>query len=310
MLALVGASLLAGCGSDPPPRLARAPELRVDPMVVLGRDGVHEEDWARRVLYTWTTADQISQARASRTLLSKGRADDGRVSWFDAAVGRAGDPILGLFMLPGLSKRRYGWVSAWATAIGEPGHPYGDRLVRVELRDESIIVALHTDDNGVVGPLRFRTAGGSPVGDGDALAHPERIAAVYHQADRRDLRFREYVLVNEAAIARWSYGTEAIRSELEEERAMLRAVRGRIRGGGLGAEEKRWSAALALGSASYAPTLENVEAIAKALEAPQPDAGFEVVPTTSFDLGGATGTRKVAAPPPPPRRPCVGTMCE
>ena len=147
----------------------------------------------------------------------------------------------------------------------------------MRLREDALIGRLDPTADPV---LRFVDLRGRAV----ELDDPARIGAIFHV--RTDgttpVRFREYVLCNEAMIERWSAGTEAISHRLDAETELLRtlgrafselpAAQTRWRAvaawSGLGdapSLASRWHATLAFDNVRYRPTPANVEAVARAL---------------------------------------------
>ncbi len=235
-----------GCAAPTPERAAQAPTISVAPAAVssapaapasvppaipqlLGQlaagarygDGAHPE-----VLYTWTHADQIETLRRDRRLLIRSRSPDGTPALFDTRVAAYPVGLASLLRRPELSLRRFAWSNPWATLAGWKGESYGDRLIRVELRPEALILCFDTTTSTA---WRVVDLGGAPVLDAEALAHPERIGAVYHvwpgdpagAGAPNASPFREYVLVNESMVEQWQVATPTIASELREARALL-----------------------------------------------------------------------------------------
>ncbi|MCA9707677.1 MAG: hypothetical protein KDK70_17640, partial [Myxococcales bacterium] len=121
---------------------------------------------------------------------------------------------------PGLTKRRYAWTSPFATVLGKGPQRYGEALVRVELSPQAIIARL---DPTASPPWRFRDGEGAEVSEAALLEQPSRLGAVFHLRveEPQSIPFREWVLCNEAMVARWSVGTPAIAARVEQERRLV-----------------------------------------------------------------------------------------
>jgi hypothetical protein len=203
----------------PPPTVEIAP---ADPSV-LWREPVTAEHFARRVLYTWTTAEQVEDLRRDRRLLVREESPERGASYFEQLVHELaihGNATAKLLDSTGFAKSRFAWPAPWATREGWEGEKYGDHLIRVVLKPEAIVLAVD-----VAGAFRARDLANRPVALDDVAARPERIAAVYFETGL----YREYVLCNESMIATWSVGTQDIADELAAEVRSLAALADAIR---------------------------------------------------------------------------------
>jgi hypothetical protein len=190
---------------------------------------------ARRVLYSWTTSEQVEELRRDRVLLTRSEtAGLGRGYAFtsiDELAARGTEP--GNQLLLRLSselftKVRYAWPNAWATRMGWPGEDYGDRLLRIVLRPEAWIVVVRDRVGMVVIDMNNEIV---PVEQ--ALAQSHRIGAVFFY--RVDIEgqntfsrcaggYREFIVGNEAMVEEWSLGTEQIHDQLEEDAALIEGL--------------------------------------------------------------------------------------
>jgi hypothetical protein len=195
---------------------------------------IGEDNWAQRTVYTWTTHEQVEAMRTSRTLLVATARTRGPPSPFVFGIdtlSRRRGPSGALAKLladgPRFAKRRYAWKAAYATVLGLAAKRYGDQLVSVRLRENAWVV--HFDPQRDP-PLRVRDLQQREIALDEALLHAEYIGAVYHVRSGRDtpVPFREYVLVNEAAIERWAVATPDVRAEVAAEGALLRDLRAAI----------------------------------------------------------------------------------
>ncbi len=273
--------------------------------------------FAPRVLYTWTREEQIAELRASPVLLTRSRGAGGARSGFDHALDGDPSPLARHLRSERWSARRFAWTGPWATRMGWPGADYGDRLVRVELRPGAWIARLDPDGPGPRWDVR--DAAGQEVAEAAVRAEPWRVAAVYHQGrgpgpDGAERVWREYVLVSEPMIARWSVGDDATSRVLARDRAQLAVLANRL--GALDTHPpafeawtrsltSRWASegggelvslyesALALGSEHYLPEPAHIVAIARALELP-PEAELSHAPQ-------AYAPRRPTLRRPPPR---------
>ena len=111
---------------------------------------------------------------------------------------------------PPFHRVRYAWSAPWATRMSSDDDPYGDVLVRIELKPEAIVVAYH--------PLRdtgrrwaFFGPDGRELSSAEAMASAGRIGAIYHSRDiagMNQLSMREFLVCNEAMVA-WAFSNAA-----------------------------------------------------------------------------------------------------
>ncbi|MEZ4295304.1 MAG: hypothetical protein R3B70_10045 [Polyangiaceae bacterium] len=197
------------------------------------------DDHLRRVLYTWTTKEQIDELRGTKVLLSRTESPTRGRSYFDVMMDvrwNAGDKFAGLLRAPAFQKARFAWHAPFATLLGWPGESYGTELLQVTLKPEALIAMYRTSSQ----KWEIQDLAGKTVTEAEAIRRPERIAAVFFVHDAVSIpsttspspsgrsrgyeAYREYVLCNESMIESWSFGTEAIAKELATEADALDAA--------------------------------------------------------------------------------------
>jgi hypothetical protein len=187
---------------------------------------------ARRVLYSWTTPEQVEELRRDRILLTRTEtAGLGRGYAFtsiDELAARGDAPenqLLAKLSSELFTKVRYAWPNAWATRMGWPGEDYGDQLLKIVLKPEAWILVVRDTVGFAVIDLDNNLI---PIAD--AIAHSERIGAVYFY--KKDVTgsgtfqscsggYREFIVGNEAMVEEWSLGTEEIQSQLETDAQLI-----------------------------------------------------------------------------------------
>lgn len=317
-VAAAAPSALASASSAPsaPP----SPETtREEVRAFLGRYAIDDDAPVRRVLYTWTTGAQIDELAKSEVLLSRSESATYGPSGFDRVLADRppGDALARLLRNEAYAKKRFAWPAPWATVSGLAGTPYGDRLVRIELGDDAIVLR-HVLSSGAWDGFDMK---GGRVDEATILAHPERLAAVYFVSDVSEPgrpAFREYVLLNESQIAAWSYGDGADEKLLVDAAGMLerlpaappgdleawtRALHTRWQSsrGGSGSCDvyAAWSSTLAFATPDHAPERTRLDAIVRRLRAaPRSTPPKTHRPATKFAL-----TYHPPRPLPPPRGP-------
>jgi hypothetical protein len=271
---------LALAQSDAGPIDASLDAAPLDVRTRLGAWRVADDNWAQRTVYSWTTQEQVDALRASHVLLVATATTRGPPSPFVFLIdplSRLQNPTGALAKLLAsdarFTKRRYAWRAAYATVLGLATHRYGNQLVGIALRPDAWIVSL---DPSRAPALHVRDLEQHEVAIADALAHPERIAAVYHVRSGTDVPvpFREYVLVNETAIERWAIGTPDVRAEVSAETTLLRDLRGEL-ARDAGTLAPQWKATMAFENARYrtldAPHLDAILAGLGDYDAAQPE---------------------------------------
>jgi hypothetical protein len=308
---------------DPSDASKDAGPTRAELAARLARLQVTHDDFARPVLYTWTTPDQIADLRKSGVLLVKDGST--KPSGFDVELdavwsgkGTGSDLAALLRSHPGLIKQRYAWTAPLATRrtlnVADPNgdHGYGDALIRVVLRDDAYVGKF---ESALTDPWKWVDMHGRAVPTWEVVAHPERIGAVYHVVSAGSssypIAYREYVLCNETMIDEWSVATQIIRDEVEEETTLVEALAkfDLVTASAppdvssswpavhsLQSLEEDWSAAVAFANAHYLPTKKNLEDLARVMRAWDPTPPELVMrPKAIFPLW----------PPPPPPPPIV-----
>ena len=196
----------------------------------LDKLGVTDQRFVRKELYSWTTPDQIAKLRQTRMLLVATAKTRGGPSPYSSLLirlsrgtGESRDVARLLSEHPGLSKRRYAWPSPFATSVPLGERSYGHALVHIVLKDNSFVAKLDPLEKDV---FSFVDLDNNPVATSEAIAHPERIAAVFHVRRKPDAgpRFREYIVCNESMIEQWSIGTPHERAIVAENVALVDAL--------------------------------------------------------------------------------------
>jgi hypothetical protein len=259
---------------------------------------VSHADFARRTIYSWTTAEQVLELQQDATLLTRSMTTDGeRGRAADIMMQlSASDSVAKVLSRPEYANRRFGWSNPWATLLGWETEQYGDRLIRIDLRPEAWVARAIVEVSGQVA-WAFADVAGNPVTQAQVLAEPQRLAAVYFE-DRRGegencgtlqlagTAFREYFVHNEAMIESWSIDTQDIRDELDAAvlaiETLLTAVNDRDCMESLGcwpdtaldvwasdtapaALFSLYSSALAFPNDAYTPRAENLQSLLEAL---------------------------------------------
>lgn len=226
-------SSVAWAGASVVPQETPAPLTLQDR---LAATAVYDTSLPPRVVYTWTTAEQVAELRGDPTLLTRTESPVHGQTKFTLSVeahGQSGDAISALLSTPRFARHRYAWNQPWGAAAGWEGERYGEALIRVELREEAWMGIF---DLAAKEPWRFVDRDGSPVTREQVLANPERVGVVLHISNAADSwdslgtfsiftpAFREYVLVNAGMIESWELGTSRVNSALAEAAALVEEI--------------------------------------------------------------------------------------
>lgn len=190
--------------------------------------------WAHRELWSWTSAATAAALEAGPPLLRVHiHPHPPDSAFYDVHVRTTADVALReLLTHAPFDRTRYAWPNPWGAALGLDEERYGDRLLRVELRGDAVVARFvpRTADSGPepfgLPEWSFATVDGAEVSRDAVLARPSRLAAIVHVRAAWSLGtfvgYREVVLVNEGAVARWELGTPAVRAGLDAARDFLR----------------------------------------------------------------------------------------
>ncbi|MEO8183624.1 MAG: hypothetical protein ABI895_32735 [Deltaproteobacteria bacterium] len=267
------------------------------PTAEMAAFGVRHGDFARRTLYSWTTAEQVRELRNNPTLLTRAATAEGEPGRAAEVISSHAnsDEVAALLAQPRFENKRFGWSNPWATLQGFGGESYGNHLLRISLREQAWLGSLIV---GLDGSLEwaFADVRGNPVAVSDVLGSPERLAAVYFV----DLRgagcgtlnnigsaFREYFVCNEAMLQSFELYTAEVRAEVDRSISALTGLRQALLDGRCSSVEFCWPdaalaewgaaggadpplgvrylAALAFPSAEYSPTSANVAGLLRLL---------------------------------------------
>ena len=309
------ASLLLACRDEPKPQplpqpapantaVAQAPSTVTsatpDPYALLRarlrRAVVKNDAFARRVLYSWTTDEQLDALKKGARFLTRSESPTTGASLFDQKLDavktgapKTDDAAVAMLLrggARGLTNRRFAWPEPWATRRPLGGTSYGDRLLRIVLADDSIVG--HFDATATP-RFRFSTLDGAPVAAAAVIKEPQRLAAIFHVSQGRAKQsFREYVVCNESRIAEWSYASADAVHELMSGSEMLHDMLRADSQEHLGPESSDlYVAALAFPDLpGYAGTRDNWEALADDLDRVRAKQGTEALvkkPNVAFD---------------------------
>ncbi len=203
-----------------PPAVPDAGAVDMDPSIeALARPYARSDP---RVLYTWTTPEQLAELKSGSAVLSRDRSKAHGHANVDHylslhAYRKAGGKTslgwtAGVLFREAFARKRFAWITALGTARGLGGAPYGSVLMRITLRPE----AIHVNVRGIT-----FAADGKNLPMSELARFAPRIGAALFETRE----YREYIVPNESMIAEIAVGTPEIAKELADERYLLAEVR-------------------------------------------------------------------------------------
>jgi len=262
-----------------------------------------------RVLYSWTTDEQVAELRAGGPLFSRSESPGkgrGLAMTQLTAYGAKGSGLVNQLAAAladrVFAKARFAWPNPWATLMGWPGETYGNQLLQISLRPEAWIAFFYDTGGLAVYDLNHQA-----VDLETAAANPDRIGAIYYQSEvdregqhascyegtfsQGGVAFREFVLGNLQMVQSWSLATPEIAARLQSDITALEAFAAGLDCSdfpsqaewaaevvcasdlpayGLHGSRLNYDLALGLPSELYYPTRENIAAIVAALKVSLP----------------------------------------
>lgn len=172
-----------------------------------------------RVLYTWTTPEQLAALRAGERLLSRESSPEKGHAGFDHLLSQLtyqpgvaeNREVPELLFHAGFAKKRFAWHTAFGAILGLGAGPYGSVLLRVTLKPSAVLHDFIAETAVV---------DGKTVAARELAKFPERLGAVYYEGPG----YHEIVMPNESMIEEVSANTDTIRRELEEELFFLQGT--------------------------------------------------------------------------------------
>ncbi len=92
--------------------------------------------------YTWTSGEQIEELRAGKALLNRSKSPTKGYSEFDVALRdtyNKKDTLIQLLLEERFANKRFDSTNGWDTLLGWKGETYGEYLIQIVLKPESII---------------------------------------------------------------------------------------------------------------------------------------------------------------------------
>jgi hypothetical protein len=313
----LSALLASACGADAPtagtePPLPPRSDASVTP-IDFGGDAAAQTPSALPSfapgtrLWSWTTAEQAAELRRDRVLFTRTERPGGGPGslWHDLVTLRA-DPVA-RHAIETLAKGRFTWLHPWATALGFADESYGDVLLEIELRPDSLFLAFErgrvvsapivVDVQGqrIDTPNLTKLAGvlyASKTGSRGSLG--AFCPATTTDASGGCSAYREVYLGNASQVVRWSLAGARVRARLLADAAFLEDAASLLPTEADAQPDQRWledlynvwptrspngwEARLAFLSARYRPVRERWLALAQVCRARVPRAApLEIV---------------------------------
>lgn len=194
-----------------------------------------------RELYSWVSDEDAAALRKDKNLFNQSA---GTGAPFPLLVGpiyaTSDETMLARALSDAFKMGRYAWPEPWAIRMGWPGHDPGGNLLRIVLKPDAYVAVLQP------GTLAVFDGQERPVAPADALAHPERIGALFFDpaisgCQGGGLSYREFLVGNLAAIQEWSFGTQPALDRLNSNIRQLTRFLNNIRSCPNSADEPVWA---------------------------------------------------------------------
>jgi hypothetical protein len=201
---------------------------RSAPLSIPATDAVGSSEFGVRVLYTWTTDDQIAALRRTPMLLTRTESPtlgtSGYSKWIQKLAAQK-SPLGQLLSEPRFARGRHAWVNTFGAALGTGAEQYGQNLIQVTLRPDAQIAYIDTSGSSVT----FMSA----AGVAQPSLMPDKLAAVYFVSSSHfpsgtlhapESLYREYILVNETMIESFAFNTPELAATTSRQQAWLEAL--------------------------------------------------------------------------------------
>jgi hypothetical protein len=177
----------------------------------------------RLELYTWTTDEDAAELREARVLFSASSRAPAAALALLSQLGSSADSEapLAQALSQSFALSRFAWPEPWAIRMGLGSADPGGQLIRIELDETAWFAVVES------GQMSVHDAHNALVPQVTALAHPERIGAIFFDPSPNCLggcpnfqlvdpltAFRGFLVGNQALISEWSIGTQQIRDRL------------------------------------------------------------------------------------------------
>jgi hypothetical protein len=212
--------------------------------------GVYNNKFARQVLYTWTTEEQIAALRNNKQLLTKSKSEENGYSLFDQVLNDKKykeDKSAQFLKEERFQNKRFAWSNSWATVAGWNNEKYGQHLLEIKLKSDAVIgYVMHSDQRNFSQNIVFYDLKMQRIGIETLLKTPDRLAGVYFMhvsGDTQKIKnkkkgrrystfyrpysykfdvdeaetYREFIVMNEGMVDSWSYGTATVRKKVQQE---------------------------------------------------------------------------------------------
>lgn len=196
----------APAADDAGPTITRPPERD---LAVVAERLRFEAPKKTRVLYTWTTQEQLDILQKGGPVLQRSFSPGKGFASFDHALYERvtlEDPNAKLLWHEAFGKSRFAWSNAFGAVSAIGSESYGDVLLRITLKPEAQFYDfnLHREYGPITSP---------------ANKNPALVGSVQFTTNI----YREYVLPNESMIDRVEAFTPSLKADLEEQLELVRS---------------------------------------------------------------------------------------
>ena len=241
---------------------------------LLRTSAVTSDDFVRVELFSWAASAPPANEPFLRDTASSGGPYQRALE--RVAVGTSEEASLARLLAsdPERRRRRFAWTTPMGTAVPLGPRSYGPELIRITLEEDSFFLHFTPEQSPA-----FQAVDGEEheVALADVLAHPERIASVFHE--QASIPMREFIV--HGRVRSFAVNTDDIANRVTLERSLLASMQAwsRTHPGGAAAMAPHWTtrlpsdanpfaifaACMPFDTARHRPTTAGLRALSRAL---------------------------------------------
>lgn len=207
---------------------------------LLRRSAVTSDDFVRVQLFSWAAEVPPPSEPFLRDTASSGGPYQHALE--RVAAGTSDEASLARLLAtdPERRRRRFAWTTPMGTAVPLGARSYGPELIRITLEEDSFFLHFTPESTPA---FRAFDREQREVALSDVLAHPERIASVFHE--QPSVPMREFIV--HGRVRSFVVNTDDIANHITLEQELLRSMRAwsRTHRGGAAAMAPHWTTRLA-----------------------------------------------------------------
>lgn len=214
---------------------------------LLRASAVTRDDFVRVDLFSWAANVPPPNEPFLRDTASSGGPYQRALE--QLALGTSEEAALARLLAtdPERRRRRFAWTTPMGTAVPLGARSYGPELIRITLEEDSFFLHFTPESTPA---FRAVDRAQHEVALRDVLAHPERIASVFHE--QPSVPMREFIV--HGRVRSFRVNTDDIADQITLERELLRSMQAwsRTHRGGAASMTQHWATRLASDASPFA----------------------------------------------------------